>query len=254
MGESLPAEDRRERSMWALVALVEMQFPRDRYPNVIESLLAIHRAQEQSVGQVRSRQSDIECLRVSCAKGGSSVLADACLAYGSLTKQESQFAFDWGVLLQLGDDLQDIREDRQRGSMTLFSRAASGGQRLDGLTIQLLKFSEHVGKSMEALPHGTAAFKRLLAMSWRSLIIAAVADSREYFSDPFLNEVEPFSPFSFEFLRTRKEKVATRQGLHAKLFSALLESGQDFADGLPSPVAWANQHCAFADQAQSVLP
>ena len=47
---------------------------------------------------------------------------------GWLNEEESRFAFEWGVLLQLGDDLQDVREDMQRGSVTLFSRAAAAGQ------------------------------------------------------------------------------------------------------------------------------
>jgi hypothetical protein len=245
LGEKLAAEDRRERSMRALIALVETQYPRDLYPNVFECLLAIHRAQEGSVGQVLKGRdySDVECLRVSCAKGGSSVLADACLAYGSLTSQESRFAFEWGVLLQSGDDLQDVREDLRRRSMTLFSRTAAAGRPLDGPTIQLLRFSQHVAKSMQDLPQGTAVFKELLAMSWRSLIIGAVADSREYFSQAFLREAEPFSPFGFDFLQARKDRLASRQGLHAKLFSALLESGKGFEDNLPSPDEWANQ-CA----------
>ncbi len=244
LGENLPAEDHRERSMWALIALVEAEYPRAFFPNVFECLLAIHRAQEWSVGQVRSRDScsDAECLRVSCAKGGSSVLADACLAYGSMTRQESRFAFEWGVLLQLGDDLQDVREDIRRGSMTLFSRTAAAGRPLDGLTIQLLKFSEHVGRGMRELPRGTTVFKELLAMSWRSLIIGAVADSRDFFSPAFLREAEPFSPFGFDFLRARKGRLASRQGLHAKLFGALLESSQDFDDGLPSAVTCASWH------------
>jgi hypothetical protein len=111
MGEKLKAENHRERCVWALIALVETEYPRALYPNVYECLLAIHRAQEGSVGQVGHSYSDADCLRVSCAKGGSSVLADACLARGSMNTQESRFAFEWGVLLQLGDDLQDVRED-----------------------------------------------------------------------------------------------------------------------------------------------
>jgi len=195
LGETLPAEDHRERNMWALIGLIETHYARPLYPNVFECLLAIHRAQEQSVGQVHSPNphSEIECLRVSCAKGGSSVLADACLAYGSLTNQESSFAFEWGVLLQLGDDLQDVREDLSRGSMTLFSRTAAAGRALDGLTIQLLRFSQHVGENMAELPGGTAFLKQLLAMSWRSLIIGAVADSWQFFSPAFLRETNSFS-------------------------------------------------------------
>ncbi len=249
LGEKLLAEDHRERSVWALIALVETQYPRTRYSNVFECLLAIHQAQERSIGQVHARHrcSDVELLRVSCAKGGSSVLADACLAYGSLTKQEGRFAFEWGVLLQLGDDLQDVREDLNRGSMTLFSRAADSGRPLDGLTNQLLKFGEHVGKCMQELPRGTTVFKELLTMSWRSLIIGAVADSRELFSVAFWREAERSSPFRFDFLRARKDKLASRQGLHNTLFGALMQARLDFDDGLPSPLAWAAGHFAASD-------
>ncbi|HEX4230311.1 MAG TPA: hypothetical protein VHZ07_16665 [Bryobacteraceae bacterium] len=237
LGERLPPEDDRERNVWTLIGLVETQYPRDLYPNVFECLLAIHRAQEQSVGQVREPRSfaDAECLRVSCGKGGSSVLADACLVRGSLTAQESQFGFEWGVLLQLGDDLQDVGEDMERGSMTLFSRAAADGRLLDGLTIQLSNFSEHVGRLMDELPQGEAAFKGLLKMSWRSLIVAAVADSHKFFSAAFLREAERFSPFRFEFLRARKARLSSRQGVYTRLFGTLLDSSRVSIDGLPSP-------------------
>lgn len=167
-------------------------------------------------------------------------MADACLVQGSLAEPQSRFAFEWGVLLQLGDDLQDVCEDMQRGSMTLFSRAATGGSLLDGLTIQLLHFSEHVGRLMDELPQGEAAFKGLLKMSWRSLIVAAVADSHEFFSAGFLREAERFSPFRFEFLRARKARLASRQGVYARLFGTLLDSTQVSIDGLPSPHQWAD--------------
>ncbi len=173
------------------------------------------------------------------------MLADACLAYGSLTNQESCFAFEWGVLLQLGDDLQDVREDLRRRSMTLFSRTAAGGRPLDGLTIQLLRFSQHVGKSMGELPDGTAVFKELLAMSWRSLIIGAMADSREFFSPDFLRQAEEFSPFRFDFLRTRKDRIASRQGLYAKLFGAFLQSNENF-DSLPLPIKWDERNVTIS--------
>ena len=83
------------------------------------------------------------------------MLADACLAHGWLSGEESRFAFEWGVLLQLGDDLQDVGEDLRRGSLTLFSRAALLGEPLDCLVIQLLNFSEKVGARMDGLPNGT---------------------------------------------------------------------------------------------------
>jgi hypothetical protein len=226
-GEHLAAENDLETALWALIELVEGQYPRARFPDVFDCLLAIHRAQEHSLAQVRSRESDPELLLLSCAKGGSSVLADACLARGWLTDQESRFAFDWGVLLQLGDDVQDVREDLARGSMTLFSGAAVRGERLDERVIQLLNFADHVGREMAELQNGSPMLKDLLRMSWRSLILMAVAASHEHFSAQFLADAEVFSPFRFTFLREQRERLTGRQGLYAMLFNALVDAPDD---------------------------
>lgn len=234
-GDRLAAADEREAALWAMVELIEGQYPRAHYPDVFDCLLAIHRAQEQSIEQVRSRCSDIELLRLSCAKGGSSVLADGCLARGWLTPEENQFAFNWGVLLQLGDDLQDVREDTKRGSVTLFSGAAARGELLDSRVRQLLTFSERVSSQMDGLANGSAMLKGLLRMSWRSLILMAVAESHQYFSADFLKEAEPFSPFRFGFLRERRERLIGRRGLYAMLFEAFLEPPQNDTNVIPQP-------------------
>ncbi|MDP9051224.1 MAG: hypothetical protein M3O31_10980 [Acidobacteriota bacterium] len=228
-GERIAAEDSHEATLWALVELVEGQYPRADYAQVFACMLAIHRAQQGSVAQVGrdAAVADGEVLRISCAKGGSSVLADACLARGELSAAESRFGFEWGVLLQLGDDLQDVREDMQRGSVTLFSRAAAMGVPLDGLANQLLSFSDHVGARMDGLAHGSAMLKDLLRMSWRSLIVGAVADSHEFFSRDFVAEIEQSSAFRFEFLRARRKRLASREGLYAVLFDAFLEAPDD---------------------------
>jgi hypothetical protein len=234
-GEELPIRDSREAALWRLIQLIEGEYSRARYPQVFDCLLAIHRAQEQSIAQLgTSAECDaLELLHMSCAKGGSSVLADACLAHGWLTEDESRFAFEWGVLLQLGDDLQDVHEDIERGSITLFSVAAAAGEPLDGLVKQLLGFSGQVADRMDKLPHGTAVLKDLLRMSWRSLIIEAVADSHEFFSLAFLKECERCSPFRFEFLRARRQRLTGRQGLYEILFDAFLEAREDDHGALP---------------------
>ena len=118
--------------------------------------------------------SDAQLLRITCAKGGTSVLADACLAHGWLSDTESRFSFEWGVLLQLGDDLQDVREDLARGSHSLFTRAVRAKIPLDALVIQLLNFSERVTAEMDCLPGASKMLKELLSTSWRSLIVSAV--------------------------------------------------------------------------------
>ena len=243
-GHSLTTHDAREHAIWTMVCLIEDQYPRASYPQVFDCLLAIHHAQEESIAQVThgSDYDDTELLRMSCAKGGTSVLADACLTRGWLNEAESIFAFEWGVLLQLGDDLQDVQEDMQRGSVTLFSRAAAQGIPLDHLVIQLLNFANHVGARMDQmgqLPNSTPTLKNLLKMSWRSLIVGAVAQSHQFFSPGFLAEAEQTSPFRFAFLRARRERLTSRQGLYATLFEAFLDAGdKDATDSaLPNPSA-----------------
>ena len=100
-GEVIPAQDYREAALWSLVRLIEEQYPRAGYPQVFDCLLAIHRAQEESLTQQGTGNHLDGLLRVSCAKGGTSVLADGCLARGWLSAEESRFCFEWGVLLQL---------------------------------------------------------------------------------------------------------------------------------------------------------
>jgi len=239
-GLETAARDQHEAAVWAMVALIESQYARRGYPRVYECLLGIHQAQENSIAQLkRGRQlSDVELLRLSCAKGGTSVLADACLSHGSLTDEEARFAFNWGVLLQLGDDLQDVQEDLKRGSATLFTRAAQARMPLDGLVRRLLDFSDNVSGQVDALPHGDAALKKLLRMSWRSLILMAVARSHRYFTSGFIAEVEPESPFRFGFLRARHKRLSGRTGLYRVLFESFLDSADADLGALPCPENW----------------
>ncbi|MGD0735022.1 MAG: hypothetical protein ABR976_07730 [Terracidiphilus sp.] len=229
-GQRLPASNFHEADVWTMVALIEEQYPRPLYPQVYDALLAIHRGQEQSLSQLKTTVPNgvllnvDEILRISCAKGGTSVLADACLAQPWLTDSEIRFSFDWGVLLQLGDDLQDVREDMRRGSVTLFTRAAAQGQPLDSLVLQLLHFSHHIADRMDRLPNGSSSLKDLLRLSWRSLILMAVANAPDFFSPAFLAELESRSAFRFDFLRARNQKLTGRQSLYEFVFDAFVDS------------------------------
>ena len=237
-GELLDANTAHEAAVWTMVELIEEQYPRAQYPQIYDALLAIHRGQEQSMAQSMAQSpaqlssapngqalSTIDVLRIGAAKGGTSVLADAFLAQPWLTEEEIRFAFDWGVLLQLGDDLQDVREDLARGSITLFTQAAAEGQALDELVLQLLHFSRNIADRMDRLPHGTASLKDLLRMSWRSLILMAVANAPAFFTPAFLAELEACSAFRFDFLRARNQKLTGRQSLYAFVFDAFVDSG-----------------------------
>lgn len=255
-GLRLEPQSRHETKVWAMVRLIEDQFPRYRYPQVYECLLAIHQAQEDSLAQLRQkpRRMRADLLELSFAKGGTSVLADACLSHGFLSDLEAKFAFRWGVLLQLGDDLQDVEQDLENGSSTLFSRAAREGIALDQLVRQLLLFSEGVADKADQLPDGDRALKRLLRGSWRSLILMAVARAHRRFSPGFLAELERASPFRFRFERERHKRLAGRRGLYQVLFESFLASDAALA-GLPSPEEWLDRSIELSreEEKQAVM-
>lgn len=252
-GETLPIEDPREFALQTMIHLIESEYPRDTFPHVHDCLLAIHQAQENSLRQLRhDNLTEADILTISCAKGGASVLADAILTRGWLTEAEIQFAFEWGVLLQLGDDLQDLAEDQHRGSVTLFTRAANQGIPLDQLTRQLLRFSDRVAARMDQLPHATPVFRGLLRMAWRSLILCAIAYSHEHFSKTFLAEAESISPFRFSFLRARRDRLAGRRGLYKSLFDAFLEAPDTSFTGLPDPQHFATAPGVCFEQATAL--
>jgi hypothetical protein len=117
-----------------------------------------------------------------------------------------------------------VRDDLRRGSLTLFTRAVEQGEPLDGLVLRLLSFCEIVATRMRRLSNGSDRLKDLLQMSWRSLIIAAIADAHEFFSPPFLMRAESCSPFRFKFLRARRKSLASRQGLYTVLFDLFVET------------------------------
>ncbi len=253
-GLNVSAGTPHEAAVWAMVHLIEDEYPRAEFPAVYECLLAIHHAQEMSIAQLggMGRCSDSELLRISCAKGGTSVLADACLVRGWLNEDESRLAFEWGALLQLGDDLQDVREDLNRGSMSLFSRAAAADVPLDDLVTQLLNFSDRVADRMNRMPDGSTALKELLRMSWRNLILMAVASAPEFFSPAFLAQLDSHSPFRLDFLHAKNRKLTRRKGLYALLFEAFLEAGDGEIGELPS-VAGCRSHQLSSDKVESLL-
>ncbi|HUB52630.1 MAG TPA: hypothetical protein VL986_10800 [Terracidiphilus sp.] len=248
-GHPLKAANPHESSVWALVEMVECQYPRARFPQVFSSMLAIHQAQEESIAQLTAKRSPINLpwlsrsrffrsrlrgapsadrvLAISCGKGGTSVLADAALVRGWVSEQESRLAFDWGALLQLGDDLQDVREDLRRGSATLFTCAAAQGEPLDALVCQLLNYADRIGIEMDEFAHGSPALKNLLRTSWRSLIVAAIANAREFFTPAFVREIETTTQFRFSFLAKRHKRVSRRNGLYTNVFEILSEAKEE---------------------------
>ena len=232
-GNDVLAVNNHEATIWRLVGLIESEYSRAETPQVFDSLLAIHHAQEESLRLLRRGGSPgrpVDVLRLSFAKGGTSVLADAYLAGGSVSEDQARFAFDWGVLLQLADDLQDVRGDRERGLLTLFSQASGS---LDELTSRTLQFAQRVMAQLGAFQApGSEALKELILSSSYSLLIRSAGEAGELYSKPYLARLESHSPFRFAFWRERRAQLARRGNVLKKLFEAFL-AGEDDEPAFP---------------------
>ena len=218
-------ESAREELIWALVEMIESEYARAEFPQVYESLLEIHGAQEESIRQLRCRneQPSLDVLRLTFAKGGTSVLADACLAAGQLSGEQIRFAFRWGIVLQLGDDLQDVHSDRQRGSLTLYT-AASERAPLDAITNRTLQFGRWVMVEMDGLKSSRPVLNELLRRSSQLLLIRSAAGAEELYTAEYLRTLESYSPFRFEFLRRREQELAQRKREYGLLFEELIKT------------------------------
>ncbi len=205
----------REEIIWALVGMIEQQYARPEYPDVYRSLLAIQYAQEASTRQLQ-REPELDVVRTTLTKGGTSVLADAYLAAGTLQECESRFALQWGVVLQLGDDLQDLQDDRRRGSATVFSTAASQAP-LDTITNRTFHFGDTVMRGMTEFA-GPDVLKSLLARSSCMLLIRSAASLPGFYTREYLAELERYSPVRFDFLRSRERRLARHKRRYADLF------------------------------------
>jgi hypothetical protein len=210
VGDRLAAGREADARAFALVGQIEETFPRHRYPDVWEGVLAIHRGQMASLRQHGAALSEVELLEISFAKGGASVLADLYLVAGDPGAAEERFAFGYGVFLQLLDDLQDVTTDLAAGHQTLFTHAIGAG-RLDEETTRLARFIDVVldGDNDFAATHIDDCMD-LIRRNCRALLVGVMAEQPALFSRSLRREVEGQWPLSFAAMR-RLRRRATRR-------------------------------------------
>jgi hypothetical protein len=241
-GEMIAPNGEAEATLWKLFEMIEGQYPRTEWPQVYASLLAIHQAQENSLRQRGSplSLSHAEILKLSFEKGGASVLADGHLAAGSLSREEAQFLFGWGALLQLVDDLQDLRQDRRDGSLTIFTQAA-GRVPLDQLATHTLSFGQKIMRRIDQMPVRSLALKEMIQKSYMSLLVWSAGECGELYTRDYLAELETHSPFRFASVAARRKQVAKLTGPLTRLFEAFLKDEKDQAV-FPLPAGWPSRN------------
>ena len=228
-GEAVQPANAHEDSIWRLVSLIESEYIRTGNPQVYEALFHIHSAQVQSIRLLRrnAEPGAVDVLRLSFEKGGASVLADGYLAAGTLTPEQRRFVFFWGVLLQLADDLQDVREDCRDGVLTMFSQDA-GRRPLDRVTNQTIHFGRRTMALLHQLPSPDCLpLRQLIQRSSLSILIRSAGEAGEFYTPEYLHDLERHSPFRFSYLNERRAQFAKRSGMLARLFESFLEGDED---------------------------
>jgi len=201
-GRPLAPADAREAAIDRLVALVEAQYDRARFPRVYASLLAIHAAQSRSLElmQFGAAPFELDLLGLTFDKGGTSVLADAYLVAGDLSPQVEQFAFELGAFLQFVDDLEDVPADLAAHRQSVFALAAQHW-RLDALTSRTLNFGAAVLSRLDQPGLPAAAGRcRFLQRGLEQAVIQSAGRARRWHSRAYVQELEPQTPFRFAFV------------------------------------------------------
>jgi hypothetical protein len=221
-GESAPPATEREGKVYELVRLIERNVPRATAPDLYASLRAIHDAQCRSLRLRRERRpAEGEVLAVTFEKGGTSVLADAYLAVGKLDPAQVEFAFGWGVFLQLADDLQDLAEDGSAGIATPFSQAA-GRVALDGLTSRLLGFGDAVLVRLDGFrEEQLGPLKHLIRDSASSMVVGAAGAARGFYTPAYFADLERRSRFRFSYLDRCRSSFLRSSGRLGRLVELL---------------------------------
>lgn len=194
-GLQMKARDRLEDRVFQLVSKIENEFVREEYPQVYEGMQTILKAQ---LAAHRSQQSNEELFDSTFLKGGSSVMAHGPLVAGELGTEQLKFLFGYGVLLQLIDDLQDLKEDGKLGLRNYFTESAKN-QTLDRLVGKLFRFQETILAANPFRTELSPVMTGLLEKGCTMLIHHAVACNPEFYSPGFYTAINRASPLGNDY-------------------------------------------------------
>lgn len=207
-----------ESKVHQLLKNIEKEFPRHHYPMVYEALWYIQDAQSESLHQgSRLSQSLEEVLSVSFYKGGSSVLADACLILGDLDYEQISFAFGYGTFLQLLDDLQDRSEDARNHHQTLFSRKPLSDP-LDDEILAIFHYIDLVLCSLKNNSETVLQMKGVIRNCMRMMIESVIGKNPTYVTRSFYRQLEASSFVRLSFYREMDDLVTKSMKNHEHQF------------------------------------
>ncbi len=211
-GKEVEPENFTEKQLFRLISLIELQFSRNEFPEVYESLYAIQRGQTRSLELINCNGTEDAVIREICfEKGGASVLADGYLVTGRLSPEQEQALFGYGVYLQLLDDIQDAEEDAKANTKTMFSCLRNPVKK-DAYINRTVDFGRKALGELRCFSSTkTIPMLRLMDRSIGAMLIESVGLNPEGYSFLWLNQLERYSPLRFKFIREKKSKSKSQR-------------------------------------------
>ncbi len=212
LGEKLESNSNHENQIFQLIERIEQVYDRKSFKKIYESLLIIFEGQRKSLTQQEgiSNPYERDMLDISIEKGGASVIADGYLIDGQLSEDEESFSFGYGFLLQLCDDIQDVKEDSENSHMTVMSQLA-GKYNLDSIVTKLINLTIYVVKEAKCFQcENEDMLKKLIIDNCILMIIFAVAMAKEYFSKSYIKEIEKYLPFTLGYIERLKSRMQSK--------------------------------------------
>lgn len=192
-----------------LLAGIEEDYGRP--DEIYDGLLYMLEAQRNSLRQPDKKEDlrEEEILNISVYKGGLSVLIDRYFIDKKFSGKDLFFYYGFGFILQLCDDLQDIRQDKEEGSRTVFTICREK-EEIDKKVNRLL----HLTKNIFAAGIGSRIeFNDFLLRNTYLLILFSAAGSSEYMTEEWLTWAECRLPVSPGFLAGMKKDRAGMQDM-----------------------------------------
>ncbi len=222
-GDQETPQNGNERDVLDLVRIIEGQYPREKFPQVYASLLAIHSAQDKSMrlASLPLKPNAADIVGMTFEKGGTSVLADGVLAAGELSTDQMRIIFNYGAFAQLMDDQEDIENDLKDKVPTFFSEAAQTGK-VDYVLNKVFNFAHVVLLGLNQFKNPSAApLKRISMKGIDYLLIDEALKHPKFYSKTYLQKLEEHFPFRYEYLR-RIRKDLKKKRMTAERVARLL--------------------------------
>ncbi len=227
-GEKAIPQNSSEQDVFDLVTMIEKQYCRDQFPQVYDSLLAIHIAQDKSMRVPKSplKPNMVDLVSLTFEKGGTSVLADGVLSAGKLDPDLMGVIFNYGAFAQLMDDQEDIAGDLSEKAPTLFSEAARVGK-VDQVMNRVFNFAHRVLKGLDRFDNPKAnSLKKISMKGIDLLLIDTTLRLERYYSHPYLQKLEAAYPFRFDYVRRVRKMMIKRNITNQRLAGLFLPGVQ----------------------------